>query len=59
MQVRLETHNINNIEQTIVVIYADEGKILHRKGTTSDFMESTWLIDNATPDDYEELVKEN
>ena len=57
MHVKLEKHNINGFEQTIIVLCADEGKLLHRKGTDGDLMSETWLIDGATVDDYEEVNK--
>lgn len=57
MYVKLEKHNINGIEQTIIVLCADVGKLLHRKGADGDLMEDCWLIDGATVDDYEEVNK--
>lgn len=57
MHVKLEKHNINGTEQTIIVLCADEGKLLHRKKTDGDLMEETWLIDGATVDDYDEVDK--
>ena len=57
MYVKLEKHNINGINQTIVVLCADEGKLLHRKGTDGNLMEESWLIDGATADDYDEVEK--
>ena len=57
MYAKLEKHNINGIEQTIVVLCADEGKLLHRKNTDGDLMLETWLIDGATVDDYDEVNK--
>jgi len=57
MHAKLERHNINGIEQTIVVLCADEGKLLHRKNTDGDLMAETWLIDGATADDYDEVDK--
>lgn len=59
MYVKLEKHNINGIEQTIVVLCADKGKLLHRKNTDGNLMEESWLIDGATADDYDEVEKEN
>ena len=58
MYAKLEKHNINGIEQTIVVLCADEGKLLHRKKTNDDLMKETWLIDGSTVDDYEETKEE-
>lgn len=57
MFAKLERHNINGIEQTIIVLCADEGKLLHRKYADGDLMEETWLIDGCTVDDYEEVDK--
>ena len=59
MHVKLEKHNINGIEQTIIVLCADEGKLLHRKKTDGDLMAETWLIDGTIVDDYDEVNKPN
>ena len=59
MYVKIEKHEINGKEQTILVLCADKGKILHRKHTDGDLMEDCWLIDGATVDDYEEVDKPN